>query len=179
MKLHELFESDDANVEESDDSGIYAAAKFSQDTVEALSKAITNLQIPNPTPDDEFHCTIIYSETSVSELWGEVKEFDPPLTATPDKFHFFESASNGTQCLVILLKDCPELHEMHESMVNDYGAVYAFDEYMPHVTLSYDYDNQDILDANPQDYIQKLEIVKVEYKPISKKFLKSVENDSE
>jgi len=38
----------------------------------------------------------------------------------------------------VLTYDCPELIDRHNALMKEHGATFDYDEFKPHVTLSYD-----------------------------------------
>jgi hypothetical protein len=141
MKVLELLEQKQESTK-----GTYAAVKFDDKTVAALQKYIKDNDIPNGTPAEKMHCTVLYSRKHCPD-YKPAGEIDPPWTGTPDKLEVWES--NGklrdkptTRCLVMKFK-CEELNARHKELMDEHDATYDFPEYKTHITLSYDIGDMD------------------------------------
>lgn len=131
MKLKHLFE----NV---NNTGLYVGVKFSENTLNKIQKFCKEHKIPNALKKKDFHCTIAYSRKPVPNFKPikTVKE-----TGKPIKFEIWESPPNvykdkTTYCLIVKI-DSEYLHVRFNNII-DMGATYDYDEYKPHLTLSYD-----------------------------------------
>ena len=134
-----------------DEKGVYVAVKFDNESNKSLRKIIEDYDIPSTLEDEDFHSTIIYSRKNgnfkVNEKLSEI--------AVPLKFHIFETQENK-RALVVLL-DCEYLKERHNELMEKYNLTYDFDEYIPHITLSYDIGDMEV----PKDveFPEKLTII--------------------
>lgn len=157
MKITELFE-------EEQQKGTYAAVKFSQKTIDQIAQYIKENDIPNGTPPDKLHCTVLYSRKYCPDYEPQGK-IDPPMIGECGKLEVWESKGKlrdkpPTRCLVLKFS-CPELVERHNELMDDHGATYDFPEYKTHITLSYDIGDMDESDLpDPCDTIKTIEIVK-------------------
>ena len=126
--------------------GTYAGAKFDTETNKALHKYMSDNKIPNAIRPDKIHTTILYSRKHCPNYTplGKLKH---PWVATPVEFVVWKTngADGGTpaNCLVLKL-DCKELKDRHEELMKQHNATYDYDEYSPHVTLSYDIGDTDV-----------------------------------
>lgn len=109
--------------------GLYVAAKFSESTLDALEELQRNLKCPNPVPREKLHSTICYSRVKV------------PYTVSSGSF---EVANDGhleiwkhgdTPVLVLVLNS--EYLKCRHQYARTLGATHDFDDYTPHITLSY------------------------------------------
>ena len=136
MKIKEILEE-----QELTKYGTYAGAHFSDATVDALSQYCKDNNIPNAIAPDKFHTTILYSRKHCPDYKARGK-FDPMLVGTPhEKFHVWKTSPSDpnaekTNCLILPF-DCPDLVARHKELMDTHGATYDYDEYKPHVTLSY------------------------------------------
>ncbi len=131
MKLNELADTPD---------GTYAGARFSEDSVASIRKYIDKNGIPNSPNDDKLHSTILYSRKYLPEYEAQGM-YDPAMKGTPTGTEVWPSQpdeqGNRKRCLVLKF-DSPDLAARHSSLMTRHEAMYDFDEYKPHVTLSYD-----------------------------------------
>lgn len=110
--------------------GTYVCANLNKQSKKALDYFVTEAQIPNPADPKQYHTTIIYSRKGVPNV--SEYAFNTPFTAKPKEWKIF-----GT-CLVLVVES-DQLTKMHEDIMDKYGATYDYDDYTPHVTVSYNY----------------------------------------
>lgn len=164
MKLKDLKESPEKK------SGTYVAVKFSKDSCNTLKSIAKDLSVPNVIPREKMHCTIMYSKVKNEDIEGDDSlnsvEFDPPKLAHMTAFDIFPS-QDGNNCLVVLL-DSQYLNGRFEYFRDEHGLVSDYDEFKPHVTLSYnagEFNPDDVA----EDYLSKyvgLEIVHEYIEPL-------------
>jgi 2'-5' RNA ligase len=157
-------------VEESDEreNGTYVAVNFSKESRKELSRSLKNMGIPNRHPSDKYHCTVMYSNNPLHEWEEENQEpiqFDPPKKFKVTEFEIFETRSD-TNALV-LRGECDYLNERYEMILNDHNADYSYDEYKPHVTVSYDCGNIDVEELDMSEVPEYLDIVEEYTEPVN------------
>lgn len=114
--------------------GLYVAAFFSDETNNLLAGYCSKNNIPNSVPAPSLHTTIVYSRVPV--LGFEPNHtLEVPVNTTYAKLDVWETQA-GPKCLVLHFFS-PYLHIRFQEAMS-LGATYDFDEYKPHVTLSYD-----------------------------------------
>jgi hypothetical protein len=126
--------------------GTYVGIKFCPDTIKKLVDLQKEVGVFHRIPPSKFHVTLVHSKKPVPWESSEIKE-----TAKTKGFRIFKTRDSGTNCLVLEL-DSPYLHgRFAEAMA--LGATYDFDEYIPHITLSYNAGDIDIeaLNHNSMD----------------------------
>jgi len=148
------------STEFTENKGTYAAVRFSDDTLQNIKEFIDNNDIKNGLDTKDIHATLLYSRNHLPDY---VPKGDISYTASPSNFEVWESPANAfkdeiTHCLVLLL-DCDELKDRFSELMDEHDATYDFDEYKPHITLSYDVGKDfDITTLNVSD-IKDLQIV--------------------
>ena len=115
--------------------GTYAGVRFSNETLENLAKYIEDNDIPDPHRD--FHCTLLFSRKVLPKY--DPIEYNKPLTGKCKGFELFNEGK-----ALVLRFDCPELVKRHKELMDEHKATYDYDEYLPHVTLSYDASKVDV-----------------------------------
>jgi len=121
--------------------GTYAAVKYDTVTCMILGEWCKSIGIIMIDPS-KLHSTLIYSRVEIpvenqhnldeAELRSRGWKFEPshfelmPTSSDPDA---------KKEVLVLVLK-APELVELHDELCQN-GATHDFDDYIPHVTLSY------------------------------------------
>ncbi len=132
---------------ESKDKGIYVGVRYTMAVDEDISIFCQENNIPNPIPEKEIHSTLIYSTKYDNIVINDVGE--DLGNAEPKKFHIFETQDNK-RALVLLIKS-EYLTSRHKELMKKYDLTYDFDEYIPHITLSYDIEDFDISKLNVKD----------------------------
>lgn len=112
--------------------GTYAEAAVSAKTKKELLDFIKKNNIVNPVKT--FHCTLVYSKESCPGI--KAIKLPLPVTASVTEFKLFDYKRK--KCLVLVL-DSPELNRYHYDANEQYNASYDYLEYIPHITLSYDF----------------------------------------
>lgn len=141
MKIKELLLES-----QTEQKGTYAAVQFDDDTCAALQQYITDNELPNGVPAKKMHCTVLYSRKPCPNF-EPLGTIDPPWVGTPTGLEVWESKGKlrdqpSTRCLVLKF-DCDELHDRHNTLMDEHDATYDFPEYKTHVTLSYDFGEMD------------------------------------
>ena len=135
MKLQDITES-----KKNEQPGTYAAVTFDKDTVAALEKFNKDNKIANPNKD--WHTTLLYSRKHLPNYKPE-KKYQRPYRGEPTKFEIWPS-QNEKKNVLVLTFSCPQLYQRHHKLMLEHGATYDFDQYKPHVTLSYDAGDLDL-----------------------------------
>jgi len=121
-------------------AGTYAAVSFWRETQNAIRKYTKANNIPNAVPRKKLHTTLLYSRKYLPDYkpHGLMKM---AMTGFPTGFEKWptqpDKDGDVSMCLV-LRYDCPALIERHEYLMKTHDAEFDFDEFKPHVTLSYD-----------------------------------------
>ena len=147
MKLNEVMEKKNEN----ENKGTYAGVRFDDDTVSRVKAFAVQHEIPNRVPRKSMHSTVLYSRKFLPE-YKPAGEYEEPLTGAPTQFNVWESQPDEdgkkSNCLV-LEYDCPRLVDRHKSLMDEHEAEYDYDEYKPHMTLSYDIGDLDVSKFDP------------------------------
>lgn len=117
-------------------NSLYAAAKPDKDIAIRLRNHFMLQGVPDVLPVDDFHSTIVYSTKAPVnyERIGSVNI--PRIYAMPVGLECWPTKT-GKNALVMRLY-CPRLNDMHNSLMDKHELSYDFDEYKPHMTISYD-----------------------------------------
>lgn len=120
--------------------GTYAGVHFSEETKKAVSEYIKENSIPNSTPTDKLHATLLYSRKRLPDYKAK-GDLEPMLRGKPGSFQVWEgqpdSTGNVPNCLIMEF-DCPELTARHNELMEEHQATYDFPDYKTHITFSYD-----------------------------------------
>ena len=90
---------------------------------------------------DEYHCTLIYSETPCPKIVKE--DFALPCEAIPIGFKIL-----GKENPVLVLEIyCPNASRLHDLFIEKHSATHGFPEYIAHITVAKDFE----FDYPPED----------------------------
>lgn len=118
-------------------SGTYVAVKWSKYIGRHLREIFKDL--PNLVPEDEFHTTLVYSRVEFDHIVSDIM-----FEAKFKGFKIFEDRRTFKKVLTIELES-PDLVNRHNEIYrNNPEATYDFDNYIAHVTLSYDVEDTDL-----------------------------------
>ncbi len=128
--------------------GTYAAVEFDEQTKQKIEKYIEAHKLPNAVASSKLHTTLLYSKKHLPDYVAQGK-IDPPIIghATGLKVWPSQPDEDGykSNCLVMTYS-CPQLVARHKELMSEHDATYDFDEYHPHITLSYDIGDMKIKD---------------------------------
>lgn len=129
MKLRQL-------TEKKQKQGSYIGVKYTKESKQAIAEFTKKNKIPDAISPNKLHSTVVYSRKHVKNIDKDVKK-DCNFEATVKGFEVWET-QGGNHALVMKLTS-PELTKRHSFYYDKYDeATYDYDEYKPHITLSYD-----------------------------------------
>lgn len=128
MKLVQIF------MTESKD-GTYAGVHFSKKTRDNIIDYVEKHNIPNLTDVDDLHTTLLYSRKHLPN-YVAAGRYETPLIGKPLSWKTWKT-QEGKTCLVLPF-ECKELYQRHKDLMKEHKATWDYDDYKPHITLSYD-----------------------------------------
>lgn len=129
-------------------SGTYVALNLTKFSADQLHLRLNLLKIPNLGPPDRLHSTIIYSPKKFPA--ENLPKSDLPILGSIIKWDLFDTSQvkdSDDKCLVAVLYS-PGLQTLHEHC-KKLGGEHTFDEYHPHITVSYKFNPKFNLDRLP------------------------------
>ena len=81
------------------------------------------------------HCTLLYSRKHCPD-YKPLGKLNRPLHIQFGGFEIWPTQDKKHALIVRL--DAPEMIARHNNLMKEHGATYDYDEYKPHITLSYD-----------------------------------------
>lgn len=132
MKLHEIAKKVP--------DGSYVAVRYDEESKDALYEFAKNLNLPNLLPKEKYHTTLIYSRKYNPNI--KIDQSLYPLKVKGNELHVFETQDNKRAA--VMKFDSKELVERHNFLMSEYQLEYDYDEYIPHITLSYDIGDMDL-----------------------------------
>lgn len=115
-------------------TGLYVAVKYTERSTNEMLNSMSKFNIPNLLTADKIHTTIIYSKTYDNIKTAEYKVMKP--VAVIGSMEIWKT-QGGKSALVAKL-DAPDLSIRHNWLMKNHNLTYDYDEYKPHITLSYD-----------------------------------------
>jgi len=130
--------------------GIYIACypdKITKDRIKYFVKEKLKLK----TSHDDYHMTLIYSSKECKETIKIVSS--DKIVASPKEYDLFPNSTDktGKSFALVLKLESKTAKKLHDYLMKNYKLKYDYDEYIPHLTLTYD------IDAADDDFKNKLE----------------------
>jgi 2'-5' RNA ligase len=124
-------------------AGLYVSCSYDDATVENLVRWAEQHQIPAAVAGETLHSTVVYSRNLVTQEEIDVLDLNLnvdygevcPVDLTPIGFQLF-SSQDGTRSILVIVLSAPYLTDLHQRLVAQ-GATHDFEDYVPHVTMSY------------------------------------------
>ena len=148
---------------ETPDNGTYIGCHYDEDAVRLIARLAKSLDIKDFNPE-KLHTTVIYSSKPGSDHPGFEKE-TVSGKAKLTGLEIFKSRQ-GTNVLVVRL-DSPFLSSYHHKFMAEHNYTYDFDEYKPHVTLSYAYYGDEAPALSDEFFGKTLVINELYYEPLN------------
>ena len=139
-------------------SGMYMAVDFTEATQRAITEYAEIAKVPDPVMAPSLHCTLVYSRTKVPMEPSHDCNYEIAKVKGLELW----PVADGKNVLVLTLESKYLTNRFNEAI--SLGATYDYDEYKPHITLSYDAGEFDIASAPPitfdvelnSEYIEEL-----------------------
>lgn len=127
--------------------GTYSGLSVDTDTSKKLVEYISDNNIPNPTKPGKLHLTLLYSRKHLPN-YKPAGELDTPYECKATGFDSWKTTPEDpdekkTNCLIVRLT-CPEITKRHEDLMKEHGATWDYDDYRPHIALSYNIGDLDV-----------------------------------
>lgn len=144
-------------MEKKEPAGTYAGYRYDKDGVALLSKYAKDTELPNPLDPAKTHTTLLYSKKHCPD-YEPLGKLDPPIKCEIGKLEVWPTQSKKNALVVTL--NAPDMNKRHKTLMDEHDATYDFDEYKPHITLSYDIGDLDV-DKLPdiRDTIKEIDAV--------------------
>ena len=130
MKINEIISKNDKDTKSLQDQGLYVSVDFDSKTKDRLEKFMEEHRIPNRISRDKLHSTVVYSRK-----WIPFRPKAVDIQVNPRTYEW-KMFGDEEEVLVLAFRS-PELHNRWKQARN-LGATWDYDDYSPHVTLSYD-----------------------------------------
>jgi hypothetical protein len=131
MRLEEIIIN---RLVEGPEDGTFAGLHLYGQDAQKLHQFALDNEIPNPEPADRLHVTVLFSRKVVPDFkpLGKLKS---PMRGTPIEARIF---GEGEERALVLVLDAPEIVARHKYIMSKYEeATHDHQDYIPHVTLSY------------------------------------------
>lgn len=151
-------------ITEAPEDGTFAGTRFDDMSVQELTRFAAENNIPNQVPPEDLHSTLLFSHMPLPD-YKPRGMYKAALTAIPKDVKLW--GDDEEKALVIIL-DSPGLVRRHKYLMDKHPeATWDHNEFIPHVTLSYDVGNFDIstLDVRKIGVLQFVEEYKDDIEP--------------
>jgi len=125
--------------------GIYFAVLVAEESKKKIQQFCVDIGMDMTNSESPYesrhHATLFCSKETNGK---EVKEFkehveeESVFKAKPLRWEVFESPNTGKKCLVLKI-DSDDLRKKHEEICKSTGLKHAFEDYVPHVSVHYDF----------------------------------------
>lgn len=124
--------------------GSYASCDYDLETIDHLVEWCLQNGIPSPVKPSSFHTTLLYSRTIVQpqdivdlEIALDVAHaLRHPIEMKACGFRLFDSMNGPDRRSLVIELDAPQLVDIHNQLIKS-GGTHDYDDYVPHVTVSY------------------------------------------
>lgn len=118
-------------------TGTYSAVTYDSNTRELLYDWCRKNGIPNLVSIESLHTTIIYSKNKIDKSNEiHIGAADLKLLNWEIRGIGFDVFKSGEDDVLVLLLKADDLEALHDRFIA-HGATHDFENYVPHVTLSY------------------------------------------
>jgi len=114
-------------------NGNYFGAKPSDESLASVEALMKKMKLADPIDLENVHVTLMYSADKGNPMIPPSSDLE--YKAVPTKFALFGPEKD---CLVIKLESV-DLTNRHNQLLA-HGFIHSYDEYSPHITLSYKYE---------------------------------------
>jgi len=135
MKIKELLNEVNDDTTTTKEKGTYAGLKIRPQDEEAIFHLTKKMDLPSPIKKEDIHLTLLFSRKYLPD-YQPLKTVN--YEAKPTRFEIF----GQEQKILVLKLESNELVKRHKELMKEHDATYDFDEYIPHITLSYDLGNE-------------------------------------
>lgn len=125
-----------------DKPGTYAGVRVNTTFNEGYLKFVRDfgINVPGLLEVFKLHTTLLDSTKHLPKYVPTV--YQPAIEANVIGYEVWDTGrpykgNNNARCLVVTI-DSPQLVNRHLQLMDEHKALYTFDQYIPHITLSYD-----------------------------------------
>lgn len=143
--------------------------RFSEKTLDDIEEFVRINKIPNPVPRDDLHSTIVYSRNPLTGFYAK-ERIDPVWSGYshecgPWPMNHMTPPTSG----FVIKYQCQDLLKRFMFLTTICGATHDYDNFFPHITISYDTGKELCACDMPQPkFTQPIEIVSEWYEKIEK-----------
>lgn len=156
--------TDIRNINPEEVPGLYVGVKYAPESVISLATYCKVLGLKNPIEPDDIHTTVVYSRSMPTRgMYIAQGYIDPQKVTGPFRPQLFGENKDT----LVLVFSSPYLTNRHR--YSEYlGCQYDFPDYLPHITLSYDSNEEELERAKAFPFIGPVYIIEEYAEPINK-----------
>ena len=142
-------------------NGTYISLYPSNKSLTNINQLITRLNLLDPILDSKIHTTLVYSRNPMPLT--QTHKLKRAVDANVVDFDIWPDSDKV--CLVLKLdsSDCTSLHNFYKE---HYGATHDYPTYDPHVTLSYNYQNEPLNFDLIAAYVKNIQFDRMKITPL-------------
>jgi hypothetical protein len=139
----------------SDDTGTFVGARLTRDSVKDLSRWMKDEGIKKKVPNSKLHVTVILDKEKSFD--HQPIKYDPPLEIDSTTYRLERFDTKDGKGALVLVFSSPEFEKRHHDAKDEHSIHWDYLYYQPHITLSYDNDQniEDIRKPQFPVYIDK------------------------
>lgn len=118
--------------------GTYAEITLDPQSKNYISSLMESLELENPIDPDDLHTTVVYSKNPCPDA-ARLHKLPTPFVGRITEFKIWPTQT-GSNCLVAIV-ECDMVTKLHQHFRQKYKASHDYDQYIPHITLSYNCKN--------------------------------------
>lgn len=123
-----------------DDAGTFVGARLTSDSVKNLSRWMKDEGIKKKIPNSKLHVTVILDKNKSFEY--QPIKYDPPLEIDSTTYRLERFDTKEGKGALVLVFSSPEFEERHHKAKDEHSIEWDYLFYQPHITLSYDNDQE-------------------------------------
>lgn len=132
-------------------NGLYVDCKYDKIAIDELMRQFKEAGFKLTTKTEDVHSTIIFSRQAPSKEFS-LKE--KTIKVFPKKLTVFPKGDSGFP--LVLELESNDLKELHNEYMRKYRLSYDYDEYIPHITITYDLEESLGIKIEDSETIEKV-----------------------
>lgn len=139
----------------SESTGTFVGARLTRDSIKNLSRWMKDEGIKKKVPNSKLHITVIIDKSKPFDY--QPIKYDPPLEIDSTTYRLENFDTKEGKGALVLTFSSPEFEQRHHDIKNKHSIDWDYLYYQPHITLSYDNDQniEDICKPQFPIYIDK------------------------
>lgn len=134
--------------------GLFIGLKILEKDLEDIKNFQETIKLKNPVKSEEMHCTLF---TTTADF-NYISNINLPIEIQDFRLGKIKTQTD-VDCLVLYFRS-EILKNQHDLIKNKFNVMPYYEEFIPHITLSYDCGSFEIEEINIKEYIKKITFTK-------------------